>query len=185
MDPENAQPELEEKVSRKFMLRFETNTSIWGRSLMWYFKEFIGYKLFDNFEKPERILILKGKLRGAGMGVKWCTYLLFMLFLVRIGETGSCLRMRFTLYWQVFPKSPCFRGRVLTQQSLWLWRKRLWGSRVKAKTTRHRKLFKGSCLSSSVRLTLLLIYNNSLLKSPNYCTTSSWCHVSLAFLHLN
>ena len=41
------------------------------------------------------------------------------------------------------------------------------------KTTRHRKLFKGSYLSSSVRLTLLLIYNNSLLKSPNYCTTSS------------
>ena len=34
MDPENVQPELEEKVSRKFMMRFETNTSIWGRSLM-------------------------------------------------------------------------------------------------------------------------------------------------------
>ena len=54
----------------------------------------------------------------------------------------------------------------------------------KGKTTRHRKLFKGSYLSFSVRLTLLLIYNNSLLKSPNYCTTSSQCHVNLAFLHL-
>ena len=69
-DPGNVQPELEEKVSRKFMMRFETNTSTGGRSLMRCFKEFIGCKLFDSFEKPERILILKGKLRGAGMGVK-------------------------------------------------------------------------------------------------------------------
>ena len=81
-DPGNVQPELEEEVSRKFMMRSDTNTSISGRSLMWYFKEFIGYKLFDNFEKPERILILKGKLRGAGMGVKWCTYFAVHAFLL-------------------------------------------------------------------------------------------------------
>ena len=33
-DPGNVQPELEEEVSRKFMMKSDTNTSILGRSLM-------------------------------------------------------------------------------------------------------------------------------------------------------